>query len=994
MTEHFPFAQQIESLSDVRSVTRMYWLVDHSTTVIDYTVFDFKPPEYDAIYTHQWQNTNGIHAGVKLVPREHSHGIKYHDHIVCRKTFDIVHTEEQVAEYFLRYSGASHVWCVDPEYKLSDTINWSPDEFEPDYIHSFHLRGQLLHKYPQEEGGIKLYPRSWRQCGIKYHGCLDAARKYPVMFVTDPNDYTQRDHLTDDYVWLVDADHQVQQSTLDWVPDPFEDTMIHSFRMPRQLTHKYPSAMGGIRLVPRDWGSAELKIHHHCVVQDLEYDVFRTHREFNQDTLRYYADQSTTEWFWVIDHDYDFNGKLLYIPQPGEDEYIHVFKWGLEYRYDPSVLDLWDNRVGGIYLVHRDFDINLKKLHTGVAPIYYDVFYTNDMSNYQKYAQISRTEMFWMVDPGYVLKQDPQWIPPVSEQKYINIFKIPGQLEHKYPREITNVSDNRAGGVKLVPVKWQSAQMKFQGALNQAQRVKFQIFSDVHSGMAHTTHAWFWLVDPEVDVLPDFDFDFIPDEWDRGKDHVWQKLNPVTGKQYDYGGVTLYAVDKVPGRPRYIRQPASVQREYPQLRLLPGVDMLHQLTEFENSVDTAMYWVVDPYVEILPDFDFSYYPTQYDTDKVHVWEQTHGVLGGVRLIPKDFFSKTQVTQDEICYNRIPGIKIMAVSACRPPQWHMVHLDSYDAHQFREHIQHCPTDFMWTLDPDVTLDGDLPQFIPDYDNTGKPHAWQRAKPNGALHSYGGVRLWNTQTDFSDITYQSLEYNRIPGVQYVKTIASKFVPYDVIFISYQEPNADENYQHLTELTPAQRVHGVTGIYQAHREAAKMANTKMFWVVDGDAWVHDDFDFGYIPDVYDHTTTHVWSSLNPVTGDEYGYGGIKLFNRELVLNAGDWGLDFATGSSNKFRYVPVLSCTTRFNVDAFGTWRGAFRECVKLALQDSTESQLRLQRWLSPDPASDFHEQAIQGAKQALEFVDKYRDNHTQLSKINDYNYLHRRFTSGSA
>ena len=45
------------------------------------------------------------------------------------------------------------------------------------------------------------------------------------------------------------------------------------------------------------------------------------------------------------------------------------------------------------------------------------------------------------------------------------------------------------------------------------------------------------------------------------------------------------------------------------------------------------------------------------------------------------------------------------------------------------------------------------------------------------------------------------------------------YDIVFISYQEPNADENYDKLKERFPlAKRVHGVKGIHQAHIEAAK--------------------------------------------------------------------------------------------------------------------------------------------------------------------------------
>ena len=99
-----------------------------------------------------------------------------------------------------------------------------------------------------------------------------------------------------------------------------------------------------------------------------------------------------------------------------------------------------------------------------------------------------------------------------------------------------------------------------------------------------------------------------------------------------------------------------------------------------------------------------------------------------------------------------------------------------------------------------------------------------------------------------------------------------------------------------------------------------------VDADAEIKEDFTFNYIPDVYDEDVVHVWGSQNPVNNLEYGYGGVKLFPTKLVRDATSWGLDFTTGLSKRFKSMPEVSCITRFNTDAFSTWRSAFRECVK--------------------------------------------------------------------
>ena len=103
----------------------------------------------------------------------------------------------------------------------------------------------------------------------------------------------------------------------------------------------------------------------------------------------------------------------------------------------------------------------------------------------------------------------------------------------------------------------------------------------------------------------------------------------------------------------------------------------------------------------------------------------------------------------------------------------------------------------------------------------------------------------------------------------------VMYDIIFISYNEAQADDSWKTLKDRFPyAKRIHGVKGIHQAHIEAAKNAVTDMLWIVDADAIVLDSFDFSYIPDITNQDTVHVYTSINPINGLEYGNGGVKLF------------------------------------------------------------------------------------------------------------------------
>jgi hypothetical protein len=217
------------------------------------------------------------------------------------------------------------------------------------------------------------------------------------------------------------------------------------------------------------------------------------------------------------------------------------------------------------------------------------------------------------------------------------------------------------------------------------------------------------------------------------------------------------------------------------------------------------------------------------------------------------------------------------------------------------------------------------------------------------------------------------------------------YDIIFISYNEPNADENFVKLKSRFPVvQRVHGVKGIHQAHIAAAKKSFTKMFWVVDGDAEIVDTFNFNYVADAWSQECVHVWRSINPVNGLEYGYGGVKLLPKALTINMDLTKPDMTTSISPLFKAIDEVSNITKFNTDPFNSWKSAFRVCVKLAIktidrQDDNETAIRLNRWCTVGADLD----AISGAIAGKEYGLKFKDDPKALKKINDFDWLQEQF-----
>jgi len=91
-----------------------------------------------------------------------------------------------------------------------------------------------------------------------------------------------------------------------------------------------------------------------------------------------------------------------------------------------------------------------------------------------------------------------------------------------------------------------------------------------------------------------------------------------------------------------------------------------------------------------------------------------------------------------------------------------------------------------------------------------------------------------------------------------------------------------------------------------------------------------------------------------------------------------------------MPEVACTTRFNTDAYSTWRSAFRECVKLATSSDPDAQARLGAWLHPVPDAYFRSEAKLGAEMGNDYAGRNRGNTVALELINDYEWLEAQWT----
>lgn len=235
------------------------------------------------------------------------------------------------------------------------------------------------------------------------------------------------------------------------------------------------------------------------------------------------------------------------------------------------------------------------------------------------------------------------------------------------------------------------------------------------------------------------------------------------------------------------------------------------------------------------------------------------------------------------------------------------------------------------------------------------------------------------------------NNFINTKLIQIEASTPLLFDIVFISFHEKNADDNYETLLLHAPrAKRIDNVIGIHQAHIEAAKIVETDMFWVVDGDAIIINNFKFDYYVPRENREDVYIWRSINPINNLIYGYGGVKLLPTALVKNVNSQTIDMTTSICNRIRIIQEISNITAFNTDEFNTWRSAFRECAKLAssiIHGSvlTENDNRLAAWQTANNHAAFGKYAIDGALAGIAYGNTNKLDLTELHKINDIEWM---------
>ena len=166
-------------------------------------------------------------------------------------------------------------------------------------------------------------------------------------------------------------------------------------------------------------------------------------------------------------------------------------------------------------------------------------------------------------------------------------------------------------------------------------------------------------------------------------------------------------------------------------------------------------------------------------------------------------------------------------------------------------------------------------------------------------------------------------------------------DIVFLSYDEPNADIHYADLCNKVPwAKRVHGVKGSDEAHKEAARQSETEWLITVDADNIV----DSKFFNVEFDHTDSKIqvysWLAKNKINGLLYGNGGLKIWRKDFILNMKTHEASDSDRAQVDFcwedGYQQFKECysETVITGSPFQAWRAGFREGVKMTLLDGVK------------------------------------------------------------
>ena len=383
------------------------------------------------------------------------------------------------------------------------------------------------------------------------------------------------------------------------------------------------------------------------------------------------------------------------------------------------------------------------------------------------------------------------------------------------------------------------------------------------------------------------------------------------------------AFDSVQVRFRDVKNHKS---PFANTRVVPFVgSYLSILKAVVEDVKTEYFWFFANFVN-LENVDIDYIPEQHEKAQIHVWYNTHPAggtnkEGNVMLIPthelRRQISSLMYLRDykDINYHPHNNLyqQVITKTAFKLQ-------DPYKAYETNANF------YSWLYNNDLDISV-IPDFYPSFWEDVKLYTW--GKTNDVMLVPRQKKL----KQFYDVK-RSIHYE----------LDYKIKPMDIVFISYDEPSAESRYKKLKSKFPrAKWCKGVRGQTLAYITAANMSDTDYFFAVFPKNELADDFDFSFQPDRLRNPCHYIFDCYIRSIDLRYGWGGVILYNKDLVYKTTKPNLDFTMSQAH--HSVPILSAISNCNETPLLAYRSSFREVIKLLqMKPTVESQYRLKKWLT--------------------------------------------------
>jgi hypothetical protein len=445
-----------------------------------------------------------------------------------------------------------------------------------------------------------------------------------------------------------------------------------------------------------------------------------------------------------------------------------------------------------------------------------------------------------------------------------------------------------------------------------------------------------------------------------------------------------------PWEPPYIHQFGTKYRRMdgPRLVVYGATEIKYETEQIADKlVDDTFEWEIPQNID-RDSFDFTWLPDMFDEPFTHQFPSQHQHDGGPRLIVNG--------ATKIKYENCQVAKAIPIMS----NWEIPPNINCDKFDFSWHPQKTERPYVY-------------QFGTQHQRTGGPRYIQPgARRTKYVDTQQAVATpttdkWVIDSDVEVIEFDfswhpdatdilsnyafnnsTIVYTQGPGLplQYRNDDRAiiKLRPLDIIFLSNGETGEQERYNRLCQAAgrEVRWVRGIDGRENAIRHAAEISNTSYFILFPAKIWASDTFDYNFQPNRSYEPKHYIFYSTNPLNGLEYGHQAAVCYNRNLVLDTHEYGLDFTMSKLHDI--VPISCGIAQYNSDITMTWRTAFREVIKLRADGSEESLERLRVWLTY-ARGQHAEWSIIGAQDGINYYDSVGGDHQQLMKTFAWSWL---------